>query len=157
MCLTSGRSPLFCPRATAKHLEDVANDANALIARNTINQGDFFVRKDDGPEPWCGGVIFVEKRIPPARPQLVPLGLQPFEFLGIGTFLGPLLGGLKAGLIGFEMKILIAEMSFIRPNHRREKIHKFGHMHLDDFIERADRFRNELIILQPLQHALPAQ
>lgn len=46
----------------------------------------------------------------------------------------------------FEAKVLITEMSFIRPNHRREKIHKFGHMHLDDFIERADRFRNELII-----------
>jgi ribonuclease Z len=37
-------------------------------------------------------------------------------------------------------------MSFVRANHRREKIHKFGHMHLDDFIERADRFENELII-----------
>jgi ribonuclease Z len=46
----------------------------------------------------------------------------------------------------FEAKILITEMSFIRPNHRREKIHKFGHMHLDDFIERADRFKNELIV-----------
>ncbi len=46
----------------------------------------------------------------------------------------------------YEAKILITEMSFIRPNHRREKIHKFGHMHLDDFIERADRFKNELII-----------
>ena len=42
--------------------------------------------------------------------------------------------------------MLITEMSFIRPSHRREKIHKFGHMHLDDFIERADRFHNELII-----------
>ena len=42
--------------------------------------------------------------------------------------------------------MLITEMSFIRPNHRREKIHKFGHMHLDDFLERADRFKNELII-----------
>ncbi|HLQ43389.1 MAG TPA: metal-dependent hydrolase, partial [Planctomycetaceae bacterium] len=31
-------------------------------------------------------------------------------------------------------------------NHRREKIHKFGHMHLDDFLERADRFHNELIV-----------
>jgi ribonuclease Z len=55
-----------------------------------------------------------------------------------------------AGLDGyppvFEAKILITEMSFIRPNHRREKIHKFGHMHLDDFLERADRFDNELII-----------
>jgi len=46
----------------------------------------------------------------------------------------------------FEAKILITELSFIRPNHRREKIHKFGHIHLDDIIERADKFRNELII-----------
>jgi ribonuclease Z len=55
-----------------------------------------------------------------------------------------------AGLDGcpsaFQAKVLIIELSFIRPNHRREKIHKFGHMHLDDFIERADRFENELII-----------
>jgi ribonuclease Z len=46
----------------------------------------------------------------------------------------------------FEAKVLITELSFVRPNHRREKIHKFGHMHLDDFVERADRFKNELII-----------
>ena len=55
-----------------------------------------------------------------------------------------------AGLDGcpaaFEAKILITELSFIRPNHRREKIHKFGHMHLDDLLERANRFKNELII-----------
>jgi ribonuclease Z len=46
----------------------------------------------------------------------------------------------------FQAKVLITEMSFIRPNHRREKIHKFGHMHLDDFVERAEQFKNELII-----------
>src|SRR5207237_9668509 len=46
----------------------------------------------------------------------------------------------------YEAKILITELSFIRPNHRRDKIHKFGHMHLDDFLERADRFKNELIV-----------
>jgi ribonuclease Z len=46
----------------------------------------------------------------------------------------------------YEAKVLITELSFIRPNHRREKIHKFGHMHLDDLLERADRFKNELII-----------
>jgi ribonuclease Z len=46
----------------------------------------------------------------------------------------------------YDAKILITEVSFIRPNHRREKIHKFGHMHLDDIIERADLFKNELII-----------
>ncbi|HEV3144061.1 MAG TPA: MBL fold metallo-hydrolase [Gemmataceae bacterium] len=47
----------------------------------------------------------------------------------------------------YKAKILITELSFIRASHRREKIHKFGHMHLDDFIERADRFQNELLIL----------
>jgi ribonuclease Z len=54
--------------------------------------------------------------------------------------------GLDAYPPVYEAKILITELSFVRPNHRREKIHKFGHMHLDDFLERAERFQNELII-----------
>ncbi|HYT90171.1 MAG TPA: MBL fold metallo-hydrolase, partial [Gemmataceae bacterium] len=54
--------------------------------------------------------------------------------------------GLDAYPPVFQAKVLITELSFIRPNHRREKIHKFGHMHLDDLLERADRFKNELII-----------
>jgi ribonuclease Z len=56
-------------------------------------------------------------------------------------------GGLDNNPAALQAKVLITEMSFVRPNHRREKIHKFGHMHLDDFIERADKFQNELIIL----------
>lgn len=55
--------------------------------------------------------------------------------------------GLDAYEPAFQAKVLITEMSFVRPNHRREKIHKFGHMHLDDFLERADRFANELLIV----------
>lgn len=54
--------------------------------------------------------------------------------------------GLDACEDAFRAKILITEMSFIRKKHTKDKIHKFGHMHLDDFIERADRFQNELII-----------
>jgi ribonuclease Z len=46
----------------------------------------------------------------------------------------------------YQAKILITELSFVRPGHKREKIHKFGHIHLDDLLERADRFENELII-----------
>lgn len=46
----------------------------------------------------------------------------------------------------YEAKVLITEVSFIMPNHRREKIHKYGHIHLDDLIERKDRFRNEIIV-----------
>lgn len=47
----------------------------------------------------------------------------------------------------YQSKILITEMTFYRPEHRKEKIHKFGHTHLDDIIERAEKFKNELIIL----------
>lgn len=54
------------------------------------------------------------------------------------------------GLDGFppvyEAQILIMELTFVAPSHRKEKIHKFGHMHLDDLVERADRFQNDLII-----------
>ncbi|MCP4784966.1 MAG: metal-dependent hydrolase [Fuerstiella sp.] len=49
-----------------------------------------------------------------------------------------------------KAQVLITEMTFFRPEHRKEKIHKFGHMHLDDILERADRFENELIILSHL-------
>lgn len=46
----------------------------------------------------------------------------------------------------YEAKILIVELTFLAPGHRKEKIHKFGHIHLDDLVERADRFQNEVII-----------
>ena len=46
----------------------------------------------------------------------------------------------------YQARILIAEMTFVAPSHRKEKIHKHGHMHLDDFVERRDRFQNERII-----------
>lgn len=54
--------------------------------------------------------------------------------------------GLDANPAMYEAKILITEMSFVAPNHRKEKIHKHGHMHLDDFVERQGRFQNELVI-----------
>ncbi|MCL4148645.1 UNVERIFIED_CONTAM: hypothetical protein GTU68_019646 [Idotea baltica] len=47
----------------------------------------------------------------------------------------------------YEAKVLITELTFFRPEHRKDKIHKFGHTHLDDILERADKFKNELVIL----------
>jgi ribonuclease Z len=47
----------------------------------------------------------------------------------------------------YKAKILITEMTFFRPEHRKDKIRKFGHMHLDDILEREDKFENELIIV----------
>ena len=38
------------------------------------------------------------------------------------------------------------EMTFVGQRELPHKIHKFGHTHLDDFLVRADRFENELII-----------
>ncbi|WP_437184973.1 MBL fold metallo-hydrolase [Planctomicrobium sp. SH668] len=55
--------------------------------------------------------------------------------------------GLDACDATFEARILITEATFFRPEHRKEKIHKFGHIHLDDIIARAERFKNELVIL----------
>jgi len=46
----------------------------------------------------------------------------------------------------YEARVLIMELTFVAPRHRKERIHKFGHMHLDDVLERRDRFANELII-----------
>ncbi len=46
----------------------------------------------------------------------------------------------------YRTRILIAEMTFVAPAHRKDKIHKHGHMHLDDFVERRSRFENERII-----------
>lgn len=54
--------------------------------------------------------------------------------------------GLDACPAMFEAQILITEMTFVAPGHRKEKIHKFGHMHLDDLLARRERFQNELII-----------
>lgn len=46
----------------------------------------------------------------------------------------------------FEAKVLITELTFVAPDHRKDKIHKFGHMHLDDIVDRRDQFKNEVII-----------
>jgi ribonuclease Z len=46
----------------------------------------------------------------------------------------------------YEAEVLITEMTFIAPDHRKDKIHKHGHIHLDDLVERKERFKNELII-----------
>lgn len=54
--------------------------------------------------------------------------------------------GLDALPALFQAQILIVEMTFVAPGERASVIHKFGHIHLDDVIVRADRFENEVII-----------
>ena len=54
--------------------------------------------------------------------------------------------GLDDNPLFYQTKILITEMTFVDPDHRQHLIHKKGHMHLDDFVSRADKFENELIV-----------
>lgn len=58
--------------------------------------------------------------------------------------------GLDACPAMFEARVLICELTFVAPDHRKEKIHKFGHMHLDDFADRRKQFKNEVIIASHL-------
>jgi ribonuclease Z len=46
----------------------------------------------------------------------------------------------------YEAQVLVLEITFVAPSHRKDKIHKFGHIHLDDVVERRGRFHNELVI-----------
>ncbi|MFZ5832546.1 MAG: MBL fold metallo-hydrolase [Planctomycetota bacterium] len=55
-------------------------------------------------------------------------------------------GGLDACPAMFEADVLIMELTFVAPSHRKDKIHKFGHMHLDDLLERQHSFKNGLIV-----------
>ena len=55
----------------------------------------------------------------------------------------------------YRAEILILEMTFVAPQERPEKIHKFGHTHLDDIIARADRFENDCDHRLALQHPAP--
>ena len=54
--------------------------------------------------------------------------------------------GLDATPEMFRAEVRIAELTFVAPEHRKEKIHKHGHMHLDDWVDRAGMFENELVI-----------
>ena len=54
--------------------------------------------------------------------------------------------GLDAHPAVYEAQIVILELTFVAPSHRKEKIHKFGHTHLDDLIDRAGRFKNDVVI-----------
>jgi ribonuclease Z len=46
----------------------------------------------------------------------------------------------------YEARVLITELTFVAARHRRQRVHKFGHTHLDDIIERRHLFKNELIV-----------
>ena len=50
----------------------------------------------------------------------------------------------------FEARVLITEITFVHRSHKKDKIHKYGHIHLDDISERRELFKNEIIIASHL-------
>ncbi len=109
--------------------------------------------------PSVGYIVWERRRkLKPEYSHLTGDQIRDLRFSGIDVsaeFRIPLVcytgdtapAGLDVCDAAYEAKILITEMTFFRPEHRKEKIHKFGHMHLDDIVARAERFKNELIIL----------
>lgn len=55
-------------------------------------------------------------------------------------------GGLETEAAIFQAQVLIIELSFARPDQSIDRIHQYGHLHLEDFVRCAGRFQNELII-----------
>jgi len=108
--------------------------------------------------PSLGYVVWERRR--KLKPEYAGLGNDQIRDLRLGgtdvtseqrTPLVAFLGdsapeGLDSCPAMYQAKILITEISFVHPSHRKEKIHKFGHIHLDDIIERRAKFANEVII-----------
>jgi ribonuclease Z len=63
--------------------------------------------------------------------------------------------GLDAYPAVYQAEWLILEMTFVAPGERPERIHKYGHMHLDDILERAGLFHNDWIIASHFSTRLP--
>jgi ribonuclease Z len=64
--------------------------------------------------------------------------------------------GLDANPDVYRAEILILEMTFVGRDERPEKIHKFGHMHLDDILARADRFQNDWVVASHFSTRMPS-
>ena len=71
---------------------------------------------------------------------------QEHRFPRVGYLGDSTIRGLDANPEMYRCDILIAEITFVAESHRSESIQKFGHCHLDDFLERRDKFQNKLII-----------
>ncbi len=122
----------------------------------------FTAFETDHRVPSVGYIIYeVRRKLKPEYHQLTGNEIRDLRLQGTDVtaeICTPLLAftgdtappGLDSHPDIYRARILLTEMTFFRPDHRREKIHKFGHTHLDDLIERADRFQNELIILAHL-------
>lgn len=112
--------------------------------------------------PSLGYVVFDRRK--KLRPELTALSGEQIRILKeSGTEVTyevrvPLIGftgdtapaGLDQNPLFYETQVLVTEVTFLAPDHRKHLIHKHGHIHLDDLVDRQDQFKNELIIASHL-------
>ena len=55
----------------------------------------------------------------------------------------------------YEAEVLITEMTFLSPHHRRQQIHKFGHLHLEEYHRASRPLQKQIDNRFPFQHAIP--
>ncbi len=108
--------------------------------------------------PSVGYVIFERRRkLKPEYHELTGEEIRDLKASGVeivDEHRLPLIGytgdtspeGLDENPIFFECRILITELTFVAPDHRKNLIHKNGHMHLDDLVKRKDKFKNEIVV-----------
>ena len=108
--------------------------------------------------PSCGYVVYQRRR--KLKPEFADLSgdqIRDLKMSGKEITVErrlPLVGytgdttpeGLDRNPDFYQARVLITEMTFVSPEHRKHLIHKHGHMHLDDFVERRREFQNELVI-----------
>ena len=58
--------------------------------------------------------------------------------------------GLDRCPAAFLAKLLVMECSFYRAGANRERVSRFGHVHIDDVAERAGKFQNEAVVFAHL-------
>jgi ribonuclease Z len=108
--------------------------------------------------PSCGYLVFEPRRKLKAEFQSVA-GSQLQQLREQGTeiseeILYPLFAYtgdtsdevFDANPILFETRILLIEMTFLQQSPSPETAHRHGHLHLQDFLDRAERFQNEKLL-----------
>ena len=56
----------------------------------------------------------------------------------------------------FEARVLLIECSFVRPEDV-SRAREYEHLHLQDFLDRAGLFRNEVVVLTHFSQRYPAE
>ncbi|HKB04269.1 MAG TPA: MBL fold metallo-hydrolase [Gemmataceae bacterium] len=137
-CTLVGLSPGDAVNLSDLHYVTAFPTAHPIPARGYV----VWERRNKLKEEYVG---LPGDRLKQLRESGVPLTAEvPVPLVCYTGDTGP--AGLDADPAVYAARILITEMSFARTEHSRDKIHEFGHLHLDDFVDRAEQFCNELII-----------